>query len=270
MTPPESLVTGTPAAAGDNPPANDNVNPPAQNTDGNPGTSDDNLDPFKDLDEWKDKESGLYLSKYKSIPEVFKGYTELSGKIREKIPTAPEAYEPIVLGDGFEGELKGLEIKPDEDPGYKRFAPLFKKWNLPQEAVAEIISEKIKFDMEGRVDLAAEKQKLGADADKIINEVNAFEQKTSNAGLKQLAVLAGSNAETLKAFHFVIQSMGEKSIPGGGAVVPTQQGVDELFQAAWDFKKRHKDTIDANPAQQRKYDELLTAAAEAEVRSKKS
>jgi hypothetical protein len=234
---------------------------------------DSQYDAFGDLRDYKD-EQGLYFGRYKSIPDAFKGLEELQkelGRIkREKSPEAPETYTPVTLGEDMPETVRGLEIKPDEDPLYQHFAPVFKELALTQEQVEKLVKANIQYSLSQTLDLEAEKKKLGGEAEAIIGDVVHYTQKRNTEGMKVLAELAGQNADALKELHMLVKQGGEKAIPGriGEGVAPKTW--QELRDEAWAYRQQHKDTIDSNPSQQQKYQDLMSAMSKAKKRTASS
>lgn len=247
----DSLIT--PPEIDPNAPATDpaNENTPAANEGGNP-------DPFGDLNEYKDKESGLFLGKYKTAREVFEGYKELSGKVREKSPAAPEKPEDYAFTFADEA-LKDFKLTMEADPGWKVMAPIFKEANVTQEQAQKIAEGWLQYQLSTMANPTEERKKLGTEADKIIGDVQTYLSKRKSQAMGALATLAGNNAEMLKELHFLIQGVGEQNIP------PNLNGrsgksAAELKQDAFDYKQKHAATIDSNPEQQQIYDGMLKAA----------
>lgn len=218
-----------------------------------------NPDPFGDLKDYQDGETGLYLGKYKDLRSVMEGYKELSAKVREKLPDAPEKPEDYKFV--FEGEkaLEGYELTM-EDPMWKEMAPVFKDVGLSNEQAQKLVSSYLKFSLANQPDLEAEKAKLGSEADAIINEVVGYAQKRNSPAMLRLAEAAGENADTLKELHFLIKQSGEKAIPPRlvGVVGKTS---DDLFEEAYAYREKHKNIIDSSPSHQRIYDDMMQKAA---------
>ena len=260
--PPESIIDPNNLPA-DNPSATD-PNPADNPAGDNPAADPDKkLDPFGDLVEFKDEASGLYLGKYKTITDVFRGYKELSGKVREKSPEAPENYEVVKLdGDDLPQEYRGLEIKTD-DPMFAHFVPAFKEAKLTQEQVAILAKHNVKYGLSAVPDLEAERKKLGGEADKIITEVGGYLKKRGTEAMSKLAEMAGRDGEMLKELHLLIAQGGEKTIPVKTDSAPLKSHA-ELSAEALEYKKKYQKEMDnGNKYHQEQYYALLTKAQRA-------
>lgn len=223
------------------------------------------VDPFGDLKVYQDAENGLYLSKYKNLKDVFEGYKSQSAKLREKFPEAPAKPEDYAFKFDKESGLEGHELTI-ADPVWGAMAPVFHAAGVSQEQAHKVVAAYIKHQQSQLPDVAAEKQKLGAEADTIIADVNQFVGRHNNPALTKLAIQAGQNAETLKAFHQLVKG-------GGARDIPAKVGEDVAAKTAseWDaearaFKETHKNSIDSNPAQQKQYYALLSNAQKAKAR----
>ena len=216
-----------------------------------------NLDPFGDLAEFRDPESGLYLGKYKTLPDFVKGYKELSQKVREKNPEAPAKPEDYVFEFKHDG-LKDVKLTL-EDPLWKQVAPAFQKAGVTQSQAQEIVEAFLVGELSFRPNAEEEKKKLGDQAETIVGEVTGFVKKHNRPEVERLAVLAGESAETLKAFHWMVGQMGEKPIP---AKLDTTEHKtrDEWIEDARRYKEANIKTIDTNEYQQQHYYGLLAKA----------
>lgn len=236
--------------------------PPPSDTVAGSGGEDDSskLDPFGDLAEFRDPESQLFLGKYKTIKDVFDGYKSLSGKLRERMPEAPESAE------GYQFEFADEALKDYqltlEDPMWGKLAPVFKEANVSQEQAQKIVEGYLKAALEDRPDLEAERQKLGGEAEAIINTVVSYAQKRATPGMQALAELAGTSAEALKELHALIQASGERQIPGRLDGAPARSA-DDLKAEAFAYREKHKAIIDSSPEHQRIYERMLLDAVKA-------
>lgn len=227
------------------------------------GNTADPQDPFGDLVEFKDPESGLYLGRYKNLKEVLAGNKELTQKLREKSPEPPESPDKYDIAFSQESKFKDFKLTMD-DPMWKSLAPVFHSQKVSNEAASAIAEAFMDYSASLGNDVEAERAKLGSEAPQIISGVEAWVQKVGTGekampGAKELAELAGQSAETLKAFYALIQSSGEKKIPATGNYVSGKTR-EEAVQEAFAYKDRHKDTIDVNPAQQAQYQKLMDEA----------
>jgi len=224
------------------------------------------LDPFNDADGFKD-EKGLYLGKYKTIPEVMKGYKELSGKLREKNPEAPESYQAISFKDDQDipQEYRTLEINAENDPLFKEFEPTFKAGKFTQEQVNLLVKNHFLYNIKNQPDLNKEREKLGEDADKILSNITRYRDKRNTPAMKALAQLAGQNGDMLKELNILIGAAGEKGIPGD----INNGGMESKSPEEWDadareYKKKYGKEMDSGSKfHQDKYYELLGKATKA-------
>jgi hypothetical protein len=243
---------GSGATAGTDDPGTDD---PAASTD-NPGQGDEPnpADPFGDLKEYQD-ESGKYLGKYNTIKDVFDGYKNATAKLREKMPEPPESPDAYQFTWSEESGLGDVDLS--DDPGWQAMAPVFHEEGISNEKAQRIIEKWLGHQASAQVKPEEIRAGLGAEADRIVNDVQAFVNKANDPdGVGMLGQLAGQNPATLKAFHQLLQQIGEKAIPqtsNGGHLKSWQ----ELEQDAFDYKEKHKATIDSNPTQQKIYEDLL-------------
>lgn len=216
-------------------------------------------DPFGDLKEFQD-ESGKYLGKYSSLRDVFEGYKNATAKLRERFPEPPESADKYEFT--FQDEaLKELDLK--EDPVWKEMAPVFHEAKVSNETAQKIVEGFLKQQAAQRVKPEQIREGLGNEADRIVSEVQAFVNKAKDPdGVGMLGVLAGQNPQTLKAFHALIQQLGEKAIPKSAGLT-SNKSWQELEAEAFEYHNKHKDTIDSNPAQQKIYEDLLRKAIQA-------
>jgi hypothetical protein len=206
-----------------------------------------NLDPFGDANDFKD-ESGLYLGKYKTVQEVMKGYKELSGKLREKSPDAPETYEGINFKDDQDipQEYRNLEVTAENDPLFKAFLPTFKAAKMSQEQVKILVKEHLLNTLKSQPDLNKEREKLGAEADSIIQAVTTYRDKRNTPAMQKLASIAGQDADLLKELNILIGASGERVIPGD----LNNGGSESKSAAEWDaeareYRTKHKKEMES-------------------------
>lgn len=217
-------------------------------------------DPFGDLAEYKDKENGLWLGKYKGLKDVFDGYKNQSGKLREKFPEAPAKVEDYRFT--FD-EKSGLPVREltTEDPVLGAMAPVFKDANVSLEQAQKIAEGFMKYQYAKLPDIEAEKAKLGDELPSILDNVRTYAQKRKSPAFNKLAEAAGQSAELLQEFNLLLKSAGERPTPTrpgeGGASVKTAGELDAEARA---YKEQHKATIDSNEHQQKTYYALLSQA----------
>jgi hypothetical protein len=217
-------------------------------------------DPFGDLNTFKDPDNGLYLGKYKNVLEVFNGYKELTNKLREKTPEAPETAEAYKIEFAADSEFGEYKLNM-EDPMWKQMAPVFKDANVSNEMAQKLVEGFLKYQIASKPDIAAEKAKLGDEAPKIINEVGVYLKKRSSPAMNTLAELAGQSAETLKELHLLIKQGGEKNIPSKLDGNEPFKSHEELMADALAYKTKHQKEMDnGNTHHQQAYYALLTKA----------
>lgn len=219
----------------------------------------------------------LLAGKYKSVEELEKGYRESTKYARElgtKIkdmesatPKAPEKYE-FNFND-IEG-LEGVEISID-DPELKAIIPVFKELNLSQDQASKLIEAHLK----NRLSLAESndqiREKLGSQADIIINKLQEF---TNKLPLEDQQIIQ-SLADTSAGIDFLYRHLvgGELSTPGlqNNNGTP-QKSAAELKADAFKFKADNIKSIGFDRTQQEQYQQMMRAALiaeENEVKAKK-
>lgn len=230
---------------------------------GNENSNNDNLnnlDPFDDANDYKD-DKGLYLGKYKTVQEAFKGYKELSAKLREKAPEVPKSIDEYEFS--FKDEsLKDFKLTKD-DPLWSDMAPSFVKGNIPKESAQIVVEDFIlRNQRREKALIEAEKKAMGDDFEPTINSVRTFLQERKDEGMDALAILAGRNHKALKAFRELIEGSSEQPIPSNlaGEEARTKQ---EWMDEAAKYKQENAKTIDSTPAQQKHYYALMAKAAKA-------
>jgi len=222
--------------------------------------------PVEGAEAGEGKDDGYkYANKFGSVDELEKGYKELTQKLREKLPEAPEEYK-LDLGEieglaDFKEKLDGLDIS--EDPMFKAALPAFKKHNLSQDAVNDIIADVLKSDIEGAVDKEAELAKLGDDGDKILSEVARFNAKLPEEEQAFINSIA-TTAEGVKFAHKLIGLMGEKPVPTEEANAPELDPNEILNEAA--KLKRETPNFDLNTKAQARYEALMTEASKIQLK----
>lgn len=250
-------------------------NPPADENTGDTSADDETvngkLDPFKDLEEYKDADSGLYFGRYKNVIEVFKGKAEADKELgrlkREKPGQAPEAYEAIKLADDQDipEDYRSLEINAENDPQFKFFEPFFKEAGLTQKQVEILAKASVKYGLTLAPDVNAERQKLGAEGETIINDLLRYKAKRNTEAFNRLASIVGTDADMMKEMHFLLKNAGSLEIPAKPGDAVGGKTWKELEEEALAYKEKHKDTIDSSPQQQETYTNMMMAS----VRAKK-
>lgn len=210
---------------------------------------DDKFDPNAELRE----KNGMFLGKYKTIEAALDGYRELSKKLHEKAPTAPEGEYKIEFP-----EDSGLEFNA-EDPMWQKFEPMFREANLPNEVVNNLV---VKFNehMAGPIaDLDAEKEKLGVKADERIEAVDSFWLGSKvPEKFSEIVPLLKQTATGVEFLEFAMENRTEKPIPTGAKTV-SRATIQENEQRVKDWKAAQSDFA-TNEFKQNKYDQQLYKA----------
>lgn len=212
----------------------------------------------------------LFFGKYKSYEDAEKGFKELQSKLREKAPEAPEEYafdfkEDEDLAELGEEVLEGLD--PKEDPRFGALEDVFKKHNLSQEAVADIVKAQIKQDFESMPDLEAEANSLGDEREVILANANMFVQKHLNADEQEIAKSLGQSAAGVKFLYKMSQMSGEKQVPADVTKQDPRISSSELYSQAFAYRDE-VGNFEYNKGAQSRYDEMLSAAVKREQQEK--
>lgn len=223
-------------------------------------------DPFGDLKEFQG-EDGLYLGKYKTLPDVFKGYKELTAKLREKTPEPPEKPGDYAFEFQADG-LKDYKI-PADDPEWGELAPVFHQARLSNEqaqAVVEAaITRRIREADKGR---EAARQELGSDADKIVADVSGYGAKLQNPEFNNLAILAGTDGKALRALHALIAATKDKPTPARPGMAAPGKTAEEWQAEAVSFRRKHQEAGTMNAARSAEYDAMMLKSIQAEETGK--
>lgn len=208
--------------------------------------------PFDPNAELRD-EKGLFLGKYKEMKDVLKGYRELSKKIQEKSPEAPEGSYEVTFD-----EESGLEFNP-EDPLWKKVEPMFREAKLPNDVVQSLVMAFTEH-MNGPIaDLEEEKQKLGVKADERIGNVDTFWLgKDIPEKFSSIVPLLKQTATGIEFLEFAMEGRTEKNIPVSPSPL-SQATIEENKQRVFDWKDKQAD-FTSNPYKQQVYDQQLYKA----------
>ena len=207
-------------------------------------------DAVSGIDSFK-HENGMIFGKFKDEAALADAYRNLEKEFHKKNPTAPENYD-LKIDDKFKDKW---EFKND-DPLLKSVLPIFKKANLSNDVVNELVNAFVEANVSTFVDPKEELAKLGGDGEKIIGEIAAFSKKSGIDITKYVVT-----AEDAKLFHSLIQRTRDQNIPTN---LDKGQGKtsEELLNEAFDYQKKHASTISSNKEQQAKFFELLQRAGE--------
>lgn len=204
-------------------------------------------------------EQKLFAGKYKTAEELEQGYKELSKLAREKKPEAPDEYALDAIKD-FVGE--------EGDETLDSWLGEFKELGLTQEQADKLLT-RYYSDMASQMpDLDAERAKLGADGDKMVQEIRGFFGKNkSNFTDTELGAIEAAlgTADAVRAIHKVITANQSKSIPNKAATLPAASA-DELLQEALAIKA--KEGFSNSPTLMAQYDAKLREYAAAKEGAK--
>lgn len=270
-TGPELPEFGPPEGAGE-PPAE---NPTAADTDAIDAVTEPEAETSTDDDTPADSGVGeddkLFFGKYKSYEEAEKGFKELQSKLREKAPEAPEEYNfDLSKDEAFVSDLgEDLvnEFNPKEDPRFSVMEEIFKKHNISQEAVDDIVKAQIRFDASLAPDLDAEAKALGDEREIIMANANHFVQKHLNAEEQEIAVTLGQSAAGVKLLYKMSQMAGEKPIPTKVESAEAGPSSSELYAQAFAYKDG-VDNFENNEGAKARYDSMIGAAVKREASEK--
>ena len=214
------------------------------------------------------QEEKLLAGKYKTAEELEEGYKNLSQKLREKSPEAPEEYsfDTSALGDDY----KGVEISKD-DPLLQHMQGVFKDSNITDEQATKLAAEFAKYQDGNTPDPEKEMEKLGENGKETISRVENFFKKHGNAaGLTQEEVQSissmTSTAEGVNALGKLVDrfsTMNDVPEKGQGGAAPD---ADELFAQANEIRK--SDPSFSDMGKRKQYENLTRQAAEIKSKQK--
>ena len=219
----------------------------------------------------------VYAGKYKTVDDLEKGYKETSKYAREqaalakeyqgKIPTAPEKYTFDFTG------VAGLEDATidESSPDIAGMLPVFKELNLTQDQVSKLVSAHM-LNTAAMVQTPEQiKEKLGANADVIVNKLQAFTSKLPIEDQRTVQALADT-AEGVDFLyrHLIGQELG---VPAqAGVSGSTAKSAADLKAEAFKYKNDNINSIGFDQSKQAQYDKLMRTALmveEAENKNKK-
>lgn len=243
---------------------------PAENTPVD-GTGEEDPAPTEDTPEGEsEKEGYLYAGKYKTVEAMEEGVKELTAKLREKTPEAPEDY----TFDFSEDEdlkphaylLEDLNVK--EDPRFETMDVVFKKHSLSQEAVNDIVKAQLMYDISSVPDLEAEANSLGEEKDIILAHAQTFVNKHLSGDEMEIAVDLGKSAAGVKLLYKMSKLAGEKRVPqdvNTGVGGPSSK---ELYAEAFALRADNpRFEVDTNAMA--RYESLLESAILTEQKEQK-
>lgn len=201
--------------------------------------------------------------KYKTIGELEAGYKELSAKVREKNPGAPEKYE-IKLPESIKLP-DGVDIA--KDPILEKMMPKMKELGISQAAFEGLVGSYLEAELGMIPDPAKELEALGGANAPILADVASFVAKFPEAEQAQLRSIAAT-AEGVKLIDKIRQMTGEKSIPTDQTGNAPQGNPQELREQAMKIK-RETPNFEANSDAISRYETLMDQAASIEIARKK-
>lgn len=229
-----------------------------------PTSTEETPSPTEDTDgeeNEREEEGYLYAGKYKTVEDFEKGHKELVQKLREKSPAAPEDYS----FDFSEDEdlkphallLEDLNVK--EDPRFETMDVVFKKHNLTQDAVNDIVKAQLLYDISSMPDLEAEANSLGEEKDIILAHAQTFVNKHLSGDEIEIAVDLGKTAAGVKLLYKMAKLAGEKSVPQDVGSTVAGPSSKELFVEAFALKADNP-KFEVDSVAQSRYESLLETA----------
>lgn len=216
----------------------------------------------------------LFAGKYKSVEELEKGYKESTkyGRdqasalkdLQNKMPKAPEKY---AFDFSKTEDLKDVTLGTDS-PDFKPLLDVFKKHNLSQETVDEIVQTHLRTQASLVPTKEQVKEGLGGNADVILSRLQAH---TDKLPLEDQQIIS-SLSDDPKVIDFMYRHLVGEELPvpanaGGGGEAP--KSAADLKAEAFKYKADNARSIGWDKSQQDKYTQMMHAALAAEEREKK-
>ena len=142
--------------------------------------------------------------------------------------------------------------------------PAFKKHNLSQEAVDDIVSTVLPADFADMINPEAELEKLGSEGGELIQRLTTFKSKFPEAEQGFIDQIA-TTAEGVKFLDKLQGMTGEKSVPVEKEEAPAVDPQELLEEAR--LLKQNTKNFDYNKAAQARYDKLTSDAARLQLRA---
>lgn len=212
-------------------------------------------------------EAELILGKFKDQDALIDSYKELTAKLREKQPEAPEEYKFDFSEHEVLGQHKDLVAEVLEtSPLIKAATAKFKEHNIPQSVADDILSTVLTEDIASLGDPEQVTKDLGDGAEQIINEVNQY---VSRFPKEEQAVFAqlGMSAEGVKLVHKLSKMGQSKPIPAKADTTPAKSSADYWAEAR-EVKKQMNGNLQFDTAKTAEYERLTDLAIQAEEREK--
>lgn len=214
-------------------------------------------------------DDSLIFGKYKDMDaatDAFKTLESENGRLRrEKRLEAPEEY---VYDFTEDEDLKDVVSDYDfaADPYLSELDAVFKKHNIPQEAVNDLVKTHMMVDLANQVDAGDEMQKLGPQGADIVKEVSSFVNRNFNEAEQEVLNSFATTAENVQILHKLTKMMKPQSIPAGDKVTSSAlKSSKELYAEAFAFKNNTKN-FKYNTDAIAQYETIMNKAIEAEQR----
>jgi hypothetical protein len=217
---------------------------------------------LKNPDVFKD---GLYFGKFKNIEEAGKGFKELKTAFDKKAKVAPETY------DVSKFKIDGVDdFEFDPEHGLSKVAlPFLKKIGATQEEAEELINQALKAQYVNPRDELKKIHENEKEAISIFQGVKKFVADNVPKELQDEAERFTETAAGVKLIRFFMEERLDREIPDSAANGSQAQSYQEMMDAAFDYKEKHKKTIRGNPDQQAEYNRLMEKASRAKLDAQK-
>lgn len=262
---------GTPPANGGTPPANGGGTPPAEGgtppAGGEGGGSVFSTEAFsnamKNPEIFKD---GKLFGIWPSFEEAAKGVSNLQGKLREKSPEAPEAYDfsKVQVKDKPDLKVDG------ESPVAKAMLPAFKEAKLTQEQANVLAGAFLQFEDGLMIDAKAEMTKLGEKGQAMVDNVKHHVLDKAPDDLKKSIEAVTLTADGIKVLNWLLEGRVEGTVPAESAAGAVSKTSQQWFDEAQEYRTKHEKTIAGDAGQQKHYMNLMRQGAEAKTRERKA
>lgn len=215
-----------------------------------------------------EQEAGYkYAGKYNTTEELESGYKELTKKLREKLPEAPEEYVIQLADDLNLPEDINLGV---DNPILSAMMPVLKELNISQEGFNGLLGAYLKAEMSLIPNPQEEINKLGAEANTILSENEGFVEQFSDeekALFDQLGETAAGNKLINK-----IAKMTKAARTSNVTAKPTEaiarRDPSELIGEAMALK-RSTPNFEQNTSAIGRYEKLMAEAAKLQLAGRK-
>jgi hypothetical protein len=212
-----------------------------------------------------DNAEELLAGKYKTAEDLENGYKELTAKLREKVPTAPEEYSYDFSDVEALKDIIPEDFDFADDPLMLALEPVFKENNFTQEQMKAAVSTYLQHQSQ-LSDPQVELEKLGPNAKNLLQGAKEFSSlkhftEEERSIIQNWATQADEVHLLNKINKLVSMNNNQKTIPTEGATTPVKSSV-ELYDEAKQIKSRPNFRYDSNA--QSLYEKKLDAAIVAE------